>query len=152
MRNFRLLKLARTRWRAILVSGILATILIVIASFDSFPAAIAGQATLHAGPLLGPPWAGATALVYQWKSGITLAAIQPRHHAASIKVPTLIAHGTNDRVIPIASGRRLFESLPADTLKHWQEIPGADHDNVLVTDYPIYADIAEWMMRHVAER
>lgn len=28
------------------------------------------------------------------------------------------------------------------------EIPNADHDNVLVTDYPIYADIAEWMMLH----
>lgn len=29
------------------------------------------------------------------------------------------------------------------------KIPNADHDNVLVTDYPIYADIAEWMMLHV---
>ena len=125
--------------------------LVVISSFDSFPAAIAGQASLYAGPLLGPPWADATALVYQWKSGIALNAIQPRHHAPSIRIPTLIAHGTNDRVIPIASGRRLFESLPATTLKHWQEIPGADHDNVLVTAYPIYADIAEWMMRHVAD-
>lgn len=126
--------------------------LVVISSFDSFPAAIAGQASLYAGPLLGPPWAEATALVYQWKSGIALDAIQPRHHAASINIPTLIAHGTNDRVIPIASGRRLFESLPAGTAKHWQEIPGAGHDNVLVTDYPIYADIAVWMMRHVINR
>jgi hypothetical protein len=29
------------------------------------------------------------------------------------------------------------------------KIPNADHDNVLVTDDPIYASIAEWMMRHL---
>jgi hypothetical protein len=32
----------------------------------------------------------------------------------------------------------------------WIEIPGADHDNVLITDFPIYAAIAEWMFKHVA--
>jgi hypothetical protein len=31
------------------------------------------------------------------------------------------------------------------------EIPNADHDDVLVTDYPIYADIAEWMMLHLRD-
>ena len=36
-----------------------------------------------------------------------------------------------------------------ETPKHWEEIPGAGHDNVLVTNHPIYADIAEWMIRHV---
>jgi hypothetical protein len=34
----------------------------------------------------------------------------------------------------------------------WIEVPGAGHDNVLTTTYPIYADIAGWMLRHVGGR
>ena len=123
--------------------------LVVISSFDSFPAAIQGQASRYIGTTLGPLWAAAANSVYHWKSGIDLAAIQPRLKAPSIRIPTFIAHGTADRVVPIASGRRLFESLPNTTLKKWQEIPAADHDNVLITRFPIYADIAEWLLTQV---
>lgn len=123
--------------------------LVVISSFDSFPAAIEGQASRYIGTTLGPLWASATAFVYQWRSGISLSDIQPHHHAASIRIPTLIAHGTGDSVIPMSSGRRLFGSFPNTTSGKWQEIPAADHDNVLITSYPIYADIAEWLIRHV---
>lgn len=123
--------------------------LVIISSFDSFPAVIEGQASRYVGTALGPLWTASTNRVYQWKSGIALSFIQPRHHATSIRIPTLIAHGTGDRVIPMASGKRLFDSLPNTTLKKWREIPGADHDNVLITNYPIYADIAEWMIQHV---
>ena len=123
--------------------------LVVISSFDSFPTAIEGQASRYIGTTLGPLWAAGTNVVFRWKSGIPLADIEPRRHAASITIPTLIAHGTADRVVPMASGRRLFEALPETTVKKWQEIPGADHDNVLITSFPIYADIAEWMIRNV---
>jgi hypothetical protein len=34
----------------------------------------------------------------------------------------------------------------------WIEVPGADHDNVLITTYPIYAGIAGWMLRHVVAK
>ena len=37
--------------------------------------------------------------------------------------------------------------MDATTLQ--KAMPGADHARVLVTDYPIYADIAEWMVKHV---
>ncbi|MES2439976.1 MAG: alpha/beta fold hydrolase [Verrucomicrobiota bacterium] len=124
--------------------------LAVICSFDSFPKVIKGQASHYIGPTLGPWWAGGTDLVYHWKSGIHLADIQPQRHAASITIPTLIAHGTADRVSSITCGRCLYDSLPAATPKRWIEIPGAGHDNVLITAYPIYADIAEWMLQNVA--
>jgi uncharacterized protein len=123
--------------------------LVVISSFDSFPAAIQGQASRYLGTTLGPLWASGTAIAYHWRSGTHLADIQPGVHGPSIKIPVLIAHGTADRVVPMASGRRLFDSLAASTLKKWQEIPTADHDNVLITSHPIYADIAEWMLQHV---
>lgn len=124
--------------------------LAVVSSFDSLPMVIGGQAIRYAGMTLGPVWAETTGLFYQMKSGIRLDEIQPARHAAKIRIPTLIAHGTDDRVISNDGGHRLFDSLPSDISKKWVEIPGADHDNVLVTNYPIYADIAEWMLRHVA--
>lgn len=123
--------------------------LVVVASFDSFNSAIHGQAIRHAGATLGPLWADASDTVYQWKSGSSLKEIRPCRHAANIRIPTMIAHGTADEVVSMNSGRKLYESLPDSTVKKWAEIPDAGHDNVLVTAYPIYADIAEWMMLHV---
>lgn len=123
--------------------------LVVIASFDSFPSVIEGQASRHAGPGIGSLWADAAGGIYQQKSGIALAGIQPHLRAASIHSPTLVAHGSADPVVPCAAGRRLFAALPATTTRKFVEIPDAGHDNVLVTNYPIYAEIAEWMLLHV---
>jgi uncharacterized protein len=121
--------------------------LAVICSFDSFPKVIESQASRYLSPALGPWWAHATDRVYHWKTGIHLADIQPHRHAALITIPTLIAHGTEDRVSSIIRSKRLYDSLPAATPKQWIEIPGAGHDNVLTTTYQIYADVAEWMLR-----
>ncbi len=123
--------------------------LAIICSFDSFPKVIEGQASQYIGSTLGPWWATGTDLVYHSKTGIHLSDIQPHRHAASIKIPTLVAHGTADRVSSIVRGHTLHYSLPALIQKKWIEIPGAGHDNVLVTSYPIYADIAEWMFLHL---
>jgi pimeloyl-ACP methyl ester carboxylesterase len=125
--------------------------LVVIASFDSFPAVIHGQAARYSGITLGSLWADASETVYRLKTGVSLRDIQPAKHAASLRIPTLIAHGTADRVIPLESGRRLFDAIPASAPKKWEEIPDAGHDNVLVTSHPVYADIAEWMIRNVAD-
>jgi pimeloyl-ACP methyl ester carboxylesterase len=124
--------------------------LVVVASFDSFSAVIKGRASHYSGVTLGPLWAAATDHVYHMKSGIRLEEIQPSRHAATIRIPTLIAHGTADHVVSMEAGRRLFDSLPEEITKKWVEIPGAGHDNVLVTRYPIYADIAEWMLWNVS--
>jgi pimeloyl-ACP methyl ester carboxylesterase len=126
--------------------------LVVISSFDSFPRVIESQASRYLGTTLGPLWAESSDAVYQWKSGISIADIQPHRHAASLRLPTLIAHGSSDRVISITSGRRLFDALPTTTPKKWIEVPGADHDNVLITTYPIYAAIAGWMLHNVPAR
>jgi alpha-beta hydrolase superfamily lysophospholipase len=123
--------------------------LVVISSFDALQTVIHGQSTRYAGALLGEPFGLASGWVYQWKSGMPLAEIQPHRHAAAIGIPTLMAHGTADQIIPITSGRKLFSGLPRHTPQKWIDVPGADHDNVLITDFPIYAEIAEWMLRHV---
>jgi pimeloyl-ACP methyl ester carboxylesterase len=125
--------------------------LVIISSFDSFPAVIEGQASRHIGTSLGPVWAHTTDIIYQNKSGISMHAIQPRNHAPGIHIPTLVAHGTSDRIIPLSSGKRLFDSLPGTAPKSWLEIPGAGHDNVLITDFPIYSKIAGWMIRNLGQ-
>lgn len=51
--------------------------------------------------------------------------------------------GTADPVAAILRGKSFFDSLPAATPKQKIEIPGASHDNVHITDYPICGDIAE---------
>lgn len=123
--------------------------LCIISSFHAFAPAIEIQASKLVGELFGKPWASMAAQIYEWKAGMSVQAIQPHEIAARLTVPTLIAHGTNDRIVPIESGRKLFDALPVVTTKQWVEIPGADHDSVLITDFPIYATIAEWMLKYV---
>ncbi|SKA98616.1 Lysophospholipase, alpha-beta hydrolase superfamily [Prosthecobacter debontii] len=122
--------------------------LVVISSFDALGPAIEVQAQKMTGAWLGGLWAGAASEAYSWRSGLAVSAIQPRVHAARLRMPTLIAHGTQDHVVPMESGRRLYEALPESLVKQWVEVPGADHDNVLITDFPIYATVAEWMWKY----
>jgi pimeloyl-ACP methyl ester carboxylesterase/class 3 adenylate cyclase len=50
--------------------------------------------------------------------------IDIRNVLSSIRVPTLILHRTDDRVVPVEAGRYLAEHIPDAKLK---EFPGADH-------------------------
>ena len=124
--------------------------MVVISSFDSLSAVVEGQATRRMGSVLATPWVKGADFVYHRKTGFHLSDIQPHRHAASIRIPTLVAHGTADRVSSITRGQRLFDALPATTTKQWLEVPGADHDDVLITAYPIYAEIGAWLLRHMA--
>ncbi len=47
---------------------------------------------------------------------------------ADIECPVLVMHGTEDRVIPLEFGRKLFEK--AGEPKRWLEIEGAGHNNL----------------------
>jgi pimeloyl-ACP methyl ester carboxylesterase len=120
----------------------------IVCSFDDFQPVIQSEASRYVTPLLAPAWTSAIDYLYERKTHVSLSAIHPSKKAADITIPALVAHGTKDPTIPLASGRKLFEAF-ASTDKRFIEIPGADHDNVFITDYPIYADIAEWMLFHL---
>jgi hypothetical protein len=45
----------------------------------------------------------------------------------------------------VARARRLFDTFGAD--KQFVIVPGAGHSNVLRTDMPPYATMAEWLLR-----
>lgn len=123
--------------------------LAIISSFHAFQPAMELQASRLAGSWLGRPWAAGAGWVYEWKTGLPLGAIQPHEYAARLKIPTLIFHGTDDKVVPIESGRKLYAALPGGIEKQWVEIPSADHHNVLITEFPVYATLASWMLTHV---
>lgn len=126
--------------------------LAVIASFDALASSIHYQADNIAGDSLGRLWISAADALIQNRSGLSIYDIQPHRHAAHLTMPTLIAHGTADEVIPMDSAYKLFHSIPDTTRKQWIEIPNAGHDNILITDYPIYATIAGWMLSAMPER
>jgi len=126
--------------------------LVIISSFDSFPTVIENQSARYAGAVLGSICMEGIGDIYKWRTGVSLSDIQPYRHAEKIKTPAMIAHGSDDQVITMAAGQRLFRSIPDTTVKSWIEVPGADHDNVLITNFPIYAEIARWMIDHVSEK
>lgn len=124
---------------------------VFVSTFDTLEHVINHQASGHAGHWAGAVWQGITGWLYQWKTGVPVGAADSATLVPTLKCPVLLAHGTADHVIPVECGRRLFGALPEGIEKRWVEIPGADHDNVLVTHFPIYAGMAEWMLRHVPQ-
>lgn len=63
-----------------------------------------------------------------------------------ITTPTMVVHGTSDDLIPVDQGQRIYDQL-LSLDKKFIEVPGANHGNVLVTEYPIFANMAEWLLQ-----
>jgi pimeloyl-ACP methyl ester carboxylesterase len=125
--------------------------LIVVASFDSLGGIARNDARRRLGHTLGDLLADEMESLYQKKTGIGLPDIRPLDRVASVQAPTLIAHGTADSVVPFTSGKRLHDALSAGLPRKWIEIPDAGHDNVLITDFPIYAEMTSWFLNHLTE-
>ncbi len=124
---------------------------VLVSTFDTLENVVQHQASGLVGEACGAVWQNLTGRLFAWKTGMPLNAANSIALVPALHCPTLIAHGTADRVIPIECGRRLYAALPSGIEKRWIEIPGADHNNVLITDFPIYAEMAEWMLRYVPD-
>lgn len=137
--SVRSLSLQEAPWRAA----------VLVSTFDTLDSVVRHQSTALAGEWGGALLRGITERWYARKTGVAIGDANSIQIAPTLRCPVLVAHGTADSVIPLECGRRLYEALPATLEKRWVEIPGADHDNVLITDFPIYAEMAEWFLRHV---
>jgi fermentation-respiration switch protein FrsA (DUF1100 family) len=56
--------------------------------------------------------------------------------------PLFQSHGTEDEIVPIDQGRRLFDAAPGK-LKHWVEIAGLSHNDPWLNSY--YDDLATFL-------
>jgi len=124
--------------------------MVVISSFDRLESVVRGQTNGLLGPVLGGAVREPAGAVFGWKTGVKVSAIRPMDKAAKIHIPTMVVHGDSDGFVPTASGRALFESFPAGIEKEWVPVPTANHNNVLVTDFPLYATMAEWFLKHIS--
>lgn len=126
--------------------------LVVVSTFDKLETVIRGQANSLLGPVIGSSVSGSAGQLYGWRTGVRVSEINSSEKARHIRIPTLVVHGDADRMVSTASGKSLFDSFPDNTKKRWLEVPGAEHNNVLVTDYPLYAAMAEWFIEHLNPR
>lgn len=69
----------------------------------------------------------------------------------SIHVPLLFFHGTDDSIIPIDLGRKLFDA--ANEPKFFEEVPGAGHNNLIIIGGNTYqARINAFLLQFVGPR
>lgn len=124
--------------------------IIVVASFDRLETVIRSQTENLLGTILGGAVRKPADVVFGWKTGVKISEINPVEKAARIAVPTLIVHGDSDKSVPTRAGKKLFAAFPAEAEKRWLTVPGAGHNNVLITDYPLYAEMGGWLLEHIA--
>ena len=73
------------------------------------------------------------------------AVLRVQGHASEIKTPTLLFHGTADRVVPIQGTRSFFANLGSKD-KTFVEVPGAFHALPIEPEGPeIAGQIADWL-------
>lgn len=123
--------------------------IVVVASFDRLDTVIRSQTENLLGPVLGGAVRAPADVVFGWKTGVRISAINPVEKAARISVPVMIVHGDADDSVPTRAGRSLFSAFPEESENRWLSVPGAGHSNVLVTDYPLYAEMGEWFLKHL---
>jgi len=124
-------------------------VMILVSTFDKLDTVIHNQSANLLGPILGGAVRGPADVVFGWKTGVRISGIKPVGKAAKIKIPTMIVHGDSDKTVPTAAGKKLYAAFPDTIAKQWLTVPGAGHNNVLVTDYPLYAAMGEWLLRHI---
>jgi pimeloyl-ACP methyl ester carboxylesterase len=121
--------------------------LVVVCSFDSLDAVLKRKLVSITGPA-APVFDVAIRRACVLRGGVDPAAVQPAKWAAAVSAPLLMAHGTDDELIPETFGRRLFDAY-GSAEKRWVSVEGGTHDRVLVTDMPLYATMAEWFLTHL---
>ena len=67
-------------------------------------------------------------------------------HASHIQLPVLIFHGEKDTLIPHQNGEKLYKAF-ASKKKRFILDKKADHKNILITDYPFYAESIDFLLK-----
>ncbi len=78
------------------------------------------------------------------RGGVDVKQVKPVDLAGQIESPVLVVHGDEDDLISHYRGQALFGAFPGE--KKFITVSGGNHDNVHVTDAPVYAEIAKWFL------
>lgn len=117
---------------------------IAVSAFDALEPVIAARAELETGSWIQIFEPGLI-VAARIRSEIWLPAANPIDRARRLRIPAFLVHGTEDDLIPISAGRRLFASI-ATPRKRWLEVTAARHGNVLATPQPVFAEMAGWLL------
>ena len=88
-----------------------------------------------------------TSRLCELHGGADIDEVTPVKWAEKVTQPVLVVHGDNDELIPAVRGKFLYEGF-ASSDKKWVTVEGGNHDNILITPMPLYAEMAEWILRH----
>ena len=121
--------------------------LIVVSSFDAMDPLLREHGRAEFG-WLGSPLTTLVDDANRLEGGPALASMRPMGWARQVQAATLMLHGDQDQVIPLADGRRLFRAI-ASTDKRWITVAHADHHTVLRTAAPLYAQMSGWLLQHL---
>lgn len=71
-------------------------------------------------------------------------AVQPKAQVATVKVPTLVAHGTKDEVLPVTCGDAFFAASPA-AWKRYVRVKGAGHEGLSPLSGELKEAVEAWI-------
>ncbi|CAN5586071.1 hypothetical protein BH09VER1_BH09VER1_40480 [soil metagenome] len=124
--------------------------LVVVCSFDSLDAVVAQKAASYTGPA-GPLFAKVVEELCVLRGGVSPADVQPAKWAASVTTPVFVAHGDHDSLISLSQGQLLYQAY-ASPDKIWTVVKDGDHDRILVTEHPLYAEMAAWYLKYLTPK
>jgi pimeloyl-ACP methyl ester carboxylesterase len=117
---------------------------VVVSGFDTLDGVVQDRLAGWVGSF-APGATGTLERVVAARGGGQISQVRPLAWAASVQAPALVVHGERDEVVAIARAQRLFDAFEGN--KRFIPVPGAGHANVLRTDMPLYATMAEWFVR-----
>ncbi len=123
--------------------------LVVVCSFDSLKSVVDRKVSAFTGPL-SPIASSLIGALATRRGGVDPATVVPAEWVGTVRVPLLMAHGDQDDLIPSELGRRLFAAYGSKA-KRWVDVSGGGHDNVLITDQPLYAEMVAWYLKFLGQ-
>ncbi len=112
---------------------------VIVASFDRLDGVVGDSLGVWSGlvmPILSE--------VVVWRGGERMHEVRPGELAKGVRVPVFVVHGDKDEFVRFERGQELFYGFTGR--KEFLKVEGGNHDNVLVTDAPVYAAMASWLL------
>jgi len=114
--------------------------LIVVASFDRLEGVVEDSLGWFSGILKS-----AAISMIEMRGGPKVREVNSVELAGDLGLPTLVIHGDADDLISHERGENLYGAFAGE--KKFVTVPGGTHDNVLVTEAPVYAEMARWLLK-----